>query len=85
MKMFSFKLYSLVSVVSTAGMIINAIQKYETFYNIVVSLTSQKINLLIFFNFLVVVLINLVNLLVCIFFEQIRTIESKVRLVSYLF
>ena len=66
------------SIVSTCGMIFNAIQKYETFYNIVVYLTSQKINLLIFFNFLVVTLINVINLLVWIFFEQIRTIESKV-------
>ena len=76
--MISFKSYSLLSTVTTVGMIMNAIQKHETFFNIVVYLTSQKINLLIFFNFLVVILINLEAFLVWIFFDQIRTIESKV-------
>lgn len=76
--MLSFKSYSIVSIVSTVGMIINAIQKNETFFNTVVYLTSSKINLVIFFNFLVVTLINLGNILVWIFFVQIRSIESKV-------
>ena len=79
-KVINFKVYSFFSLVITVGMVMNAIQKYETFYNIVVYLTSQKINLLIFFNFLMVVLINIVNTLVWIFFDQIRTIESKVSL-----
>lgn len=82
LKMINFKLYSLVSTVITGVMIGNAIQKYETFYNIVVYLTSQKINLVIFFNFLSVCLINFVNLLVWVFFDQIRTIESKVSIVK---
>ena len=47
--MISFQLYTFVSVVSTIGMIINAIQKYETFFNTVVYLTSSKINILVFF------------------------------------
>lgn len=78
LKMINFKLYSLISTIITGVTIGNAIQKYETFYNIVVHLTSQKVNLVIFFNFLLVILINFVNLLVWVFFDQIRTIESKV-------
>jgi len=62
--MFSFKSYSVITVFSTVGMIINAIQKHETFFHIVVYLTSQKINLVIFFNFLLVTLINLGGFLV---------------------
>eukprot|EP00347_Sterkiella_histriomuscorum_P024413 403331202 len=76
-KMINFKLYSLISALITFITISNSIQKYETFYNIVVHLTSQKVNLVIFFNFLSVVLINFINLLVWVFFDQIRTIESK--------
>jgi hypothetical protein len=70
--MLSFQFYSFFSIVSTVGMIIHAIQKQETFFNTVVYLTSSKINLLIFFNFLVVGLFNLGNFMVWIFFNQIR-------------
>lgn len=77
--MISFKAYSFVSICSTIGMIFHAVQKQETFFNTIVYLTSSKINLLIFFNFLVVSLFNLGNLLVWIFFMEIRSIESKVR------
>ena len=77
-KMLSFKAYSFISIISTIGVIFNAIQKHETFFNTVVYLTSSKINLLVFFNFLVVALFNIGNILVWIFFSQIRSIESKV-------
>lgn len=77
-----FKSYSLISIISTVGMIFNAIQKQETFFHTVVYLTSQKINLLIFFNFILVVLINLGGFLVWVFFDHIRTIESKVSIFS---
>lgn len=76
--MINFKSYSFVSVILTVGMIINAIQKHDTFFNTIVFLTSSKINLLIFFNFLLISLINLGNILVWIFFTNIRSIESKV-------
>ena len=76
--MLGFYFYSFLSMTATVGVIYNAIQKQETFFNTVVFLTSQKINLLIFFNFLVVVLMNLGNFLVWIFFDKIRSIESKV-------
>ena len=64
--MINFKSYSLLSVVFTVGMVAYAVQKHETFFNIVVYLTSQKINLVIFFNFLVVVIFNLEAFLVWI-------------------
>jgi hypothetical protein len=75
--MLSFKFYSYVSILSTVGIVVNAIQQYTTFFHIVVFLTSSKINLLIFFNCLLVGLINVGNLLVWIFFSEIRPIESK--------
>jgi hypothetical protein len=76
--MLSFQLYSYVSIFSTVGIIINAVQTYETFFNIIVYLTSSKVNLLILFNFMVICLFNVGNILVWIFFSQIRSIESKV-------
>ncbi len=71
-------IYTVCSTAATGGVIYNAIQKQETFFNTVVFLTSQKVNLLIFFNFLVVVFMNIGNFLVWIFFDKIRSIESKV-------
>ena len=81
--MLTFHSYSVLSVLSTIGMILNAIQKHETFFNIVVYLTSQKLNLLIFFNFIVVFLANLGGILVLVFFDKIRSIESKVNFVMF--
>jgi hypothetical protein len=77
--MLSFRSYSLLSVLTTAAMVIHAIKKQEgSFFNTVVYLTSQKINLLVFFNFFVVALVNMTNILIWVFFDQIRSIESKV-------
>lgn len=76
--MISFKAYTFLSVGATIATIYNAIAKHDTFFNTVVYLTSQKLNLLIFFNFLIAIIINFGNLVVWIFFNQIRPIESKV-------
>lgn len=76
----SFRSYSLFSFLTTAGMVFHAVQKQEgSFFNTVVYLTSQKINLLVFFNFFVILLVNMAGILIWIFFDQIRLIESKVR------
>jgi hypothetical protein len=79
MQFMTFQSYSLLSVATAVGMVFHAVQKQEgSFFNTVVYLTSQKINLLIFFNFFTVILINMASVLIWLFFDQIRTIESKV-------
>ena len=75
----TFRSYSLMSVIAAGAMVLHAVEKQEgSFFNTVVYLTSQKLNLLILFNFFAVVLVNLTSLLIWIFFDQIRPIESKV-------
>lgn len=60
-------------------MIFHAYRKQDgSFFNTVVYLTSQKVNLLIFFNFFIVLLINVANFLIWVFFDEIRVIEYKV-------
>lgn len=56
---------------------IKAVQNEKTFFDVVMRLTSSKLNLVLFLNCFVVVLSNLGNLLVSIFFGQLRTVESK--------
>jgi len=46
----------------------------------VIALTTSKLNLVIFLNCLVVLLTNITNLLIYIFFGEIRPTESKVSL-----
>jgi hypothetical protein len=75
----TFRVYSLASLVTTAAMVLHAVRKQEgSFFNTVVYLASQKINLVILFNFLIVLLSNLTSVLIWIFFDHIRPIESKV-------
>jgi hypothetical protein len=75
----NFKTYTLLSLACTFGIIAHAFQKQEgSFFNTVVYLSSQKLNLLVFFNFFVVTLINLTNILIWVFFDSIRSIEYKV-------
>jgi hypothetical protein len=76
----NFKTYTVLSLVGTFGIIAHAFQKQDgLFFNTVVYLSSQKINLLVFFNFFVVALINLTNILIWVFFDSIRSIEYKVK------
>ena len=65
------------------GVTMKAIQENQNFYDTVVSLASNKLYLLIFFNLLIVLLINFGNLLIWIFFSEIRTIESNVLLLLF--
>jgi hypothetical protein len=79
----NFKTYSLLSLAATFGIIGHAFQKQEgSFFNTVVYLSSQKVNLLVFFNFFVVTLINLTNILIWVFFDSIRSIEQKVSIIQ---
>jgi hypothetical protein len=55
---------------TAVAMVVNAINKQEgSFFNTVVYLTSQKINLLVFFNFFIVVLVNSTAIMIWIFFD----------------
>ena len=70
MSLISFTSYSLVSVMTAVAMVVHAINKQEgSFFNTVVYLTSQKINLLVFFNFFIVVLVNSTAIMIWIFFD----------------
>jgi len=53
----------------------DAVKSHETVFGTLVYLTSQKVNLLIFFNGVVVVILLFTNLLIWIFFGDIRIIE----------
>jgi hypothetical protein len=75
----NFRNYSLFSAVTAFAMIAHAYQKqHGNFFNTVVYLTSQKVNLLVFLNFFLVSLLQIGNILVWVFFDSIRTIEIKV-------
>jgi hypothetical protein len=49
----------------------------KTVFSTLVNLTSHKLNLLIFFNAIIVVLVQFSNLLIWIFFGDIRIIEQR--------
>ena len=70
-------IYSVLSVSFTVGIVVNAVKSQRTFFDIVIQLTSSKLNLVIFLNCLIVVLTNAANLMVYAFFGSVRTVESK--------
>ena len=69
--------YTIASVLVAAYLIYAAVQEHKTTFARLVSLTSQKLNLLIFLNAIVVVLVQFSNLLISLFFGDIRIIESR--------
>jgi len=75
--MISFKTYSFLSVLTTAAVILRTTTLHRNFFDSVVILTHEKINLVIIFNFIVVILMNFGNLMIWMFFNEIRMIESK--------
>lgn len=72
-----FTIYTALSTFAAAYLVYSACRDHKTVFAILVSLTSYKLNLLIFFNFLVVLLLQFSNLLVLMFFGDIRIIESR--------
>jgi len=75
-----FGVYSVLSIGSTAYLVVNEIQTKKFLLEVVIALTTSKLNLVIFLNCLVVLLTNITNLLIYIFFGEIRPTESKVSL-----
>lgn len=73
-----FRCYSLLSVFGTAFLINKAMNEQQNFYNRVISLTSQKLNLVLLLNCVVAILSNAASIFVYVFFTQIRTLEAKV-------
>ena len=82
--MVNFRNYSIFSAVTAFAMIAHSYQKQDgNFFNTVVYLTSQKVNLLVFLNFFLVTLLQMGNILVWVFFDSIRTIELKVSEIGF--
>jgi hypothetical protein len=73
-----FRVYSLVSILSTLYLIQKGFQEHAKFYDRVVVLTSNKLNLVLLLNCVIVVLSNFAAVFVYLFFTQIRTLEAKV-------
>jgi hypothetical protein len=73
-----FGVYSVLSIGFTASLVISEVQTKKFLLEVVIALTTSKLNLVIFMNFLVVLLTNAANLLIYIFFGEIRPNESKV-------
>ena len=73
-----FRAYSLLSILGTAYLINKAVNEQTSFYDRVVALTSQKLNLVLLLNCVIAVLSNFANIFVYVFFTHIRTLEAKV-------
>ena len=81
-----FKIYSLVSLVVPVWIVVRAVAEHKTAFGTLVNLTSFKLNLLLFFNGVVVLLIQFFSFLIWAFFGDIRIIEQKVcRFLSLIF
>ena len=72
-----FGAFSVLSIAIPIGIVLKTVQRERTFFDVIMQLTSSKLNLVFFLNCFVVVLSNMGNLLVHIFFGQLRTVESK--------
>ena len=72
-----FGAFSIISIAVPVGIIIKTVQKERNFLDMVMHLTSSKLNLVLFLNCLVVIIANAANLLVWGFFGSVRTVESK--------
>lgn len=70
-------LYSLVSIGVAIGIVANAVKSGQTFFDIVIQITSSKLNLVIFLNCLAVLINGFARLVILIFFGQVRMVEAK--------
>lgn len=70
-----FKIYSAVSLIVPVWIVAVAVSEHKTTFSTLVDLTSFKLNLLIFFNGVMVLLILFSNFLTWLFFGDIRIIE----------
>lgn len=75
-----FGVYSVLSIGFTASIVIGEVKTKKCLLEVIIALTTSKVNLVVFLNCLIVLLTNAADLLIYIFFGQIRPTESKVSL-----
>ena len=73
-----FKFYSVVSLFVPCYIVADALNTHDTLFGTLVYLTSQKLNLLIFFNAVFMIVAMFTNMLILVFFGDILIIEQKV-------
>ena len=72
-----FGAVSVVAIAVPVAIVVKTVQTQRNFFDIVMHLTSSKLNLVIFLFALIVLLTNAANFMVYCFFGQVRTVESK--------
>ena len=70
-------LYTASSVLTPIWIVASALKGHNTVFGMLVSICSNKLNLVIFVNFLLVMLVQFCNLVVKVFFGDIRIIEIQ--------
>lgn len=73
-----FRVYSICSIFGTAFLVSRAMSEYTNYYDRVIVLTSNKLNLVLLLNCVIALLSNAASIFVYVFFTQIRTLEAKV-------
>ena len=74
-----FKVYAVVSVLLPIWIVKNTVDTNQgQFFDTVVMLTSNKLNLVLALNGVISILFLIANMLTYVFFGQIRQVESKV-------
>lgn len=79
MALLTFKLYSFVSLLLTGGAVINSYTLHSQFFPTVLYLTTQKSNVLILCNFILMIGITLLLRIISFFFGEVREIERIVQ------
>ena len=72
-----FGAYSVIAIALPVGIVVKTVQREKNFLDIVMQLTSSKLNLVLLLNCLLVVLSNAANFLVTTFFGAVRDVEAK--------
>lgn len=71
-----FGAYSVLAIALPVGIVVKTVQREKNFIDIVMQLTSSKLNLVLLLNCLLVVLTNAANLMVSTFFGVVRDVEA---------
>ena len=72
-----FFAYTCISLAVPIYIVNKAVNEHDTIFGTLVDLTSYKLNLMIFFNAMLMLLVQFSNWLVWLFFDDIRIIEQK--------
>jgi hypothetical protein len=75
---FFFRMYSALTFLATYFLLQKCLSEHQIFYDRVVALTSNKLNLVLLINFVIALLSNFSSVFVYFFFNQIRTLERRV-------